>query len=65
MIVPRTVRRKSESRIYHVILRGINRQQIFVDDEDNLRFIETLSKYKEQCGYLIYAYSKSSKSWSV
>ena len=38
------------------MLRGINRQQIFEDEEDNLRFLETLKKYKEQCGYEIYAY---------
>ena len=38
------------------MLRGINRQQIFEDTEDNLRFLETLSKYKLQCGYEIYAY---------
>lgn len=56
MKMPRTARKKSESGIYHIILRGINRQQIFEDDEDNLRFLETLKKYKEQCGYEIYAY---------
>ena len=54
--MPRQARRKSESGIYHIILRGINQQQIFEDEEDSLRFLETLSKYKEQCGYEIYAY---------
>ena len=54
--MPRQARRKSESGIYHIMLRGINQQQIFEDEEDNLRFLETLSKYKEQCGYEIYAY---------
>lgn len=38
------------------MLRGINRQQIFEDDEDRSRFLETLQIYKEQCGYAIYAY---------
>lgn len=56
MVVPRQARRKSESGIYHIILRGINQQQIFEDEEDSYRFLETLSKYKEQCGYEIYAY---------
>lgn len=32
--MPRKARIISESRIYHVILRGINRQQIFEDRED-------------------------------
>ena len=55
-IMPRQARRKSESGIYHIMLRGINQQQIFEDEEDGFRFLETLSKYKEQCGYEIYAY---------
>lgn len=54
--MPRQARRKSEIGIYHIILRGIKQQQIFEDEEDSLRFLETLSKYKEQCGYEIYAY---------
>ena len=54
--MPRQARRKSESGIYHIMLRGINQQQIFEDEEDSLRFLETLSKYKEQCGYELYAY---------
>ena len=54
--MPRQARRKSVSGIYHIMLRGINQQQIFEDEEDSFRFLETLSKYKEQCGYEIYAY---------
>lgn len=54
--MPRKARKKSESGIYHIMLRGINQQQIFEDEEDNNRFFETLSKYKKQCGYEIYAY---------
>ena len=54
--MPRQARRKSESGIYHIMLRGINRQQIFEDEEDSFHFLETLSKYKEQCGYEIYGY---------
>ena len=46
--MPRQARRKSESGIYHIMLRGINQQQIFEDEEDGFRFLETLSKYKEQ-----------------
>lgn len=52
----RQVRKKSESGIYHVMLRGINRQQIFEDEEDRQRFLETLKNYKEICGYSIFAY---------
>ena len=33
-IMPRKARIESKSGIYHIMLRGINRQQIFEDDED-------------------------------
>ena len=54
--MPRSARKKSESGIYHIMLRGINKQQIFEDKEDSERFLETLYKYKKQCEYEIYAY---------
>lgn len=38
------------------MLRGINRQQIFEDEEDRERFLETLINNKDQCGYKVYAY---------
>ena len=38
------------------MLRGINRHQIFEDEEDRQHFIETLESYKDICGYAIYAY---------
>ena len=44
--MPRMARKKSRTGIYHIILRGTNRQVIFHDDEDNLRFLETLKRYK-------------------
>lgn len=56
MHMPRVARRKSQSHIYHVMLRGINRQQIFLDQEDNRCFIGLLKRYKESCGYHLYAY---------
>ncbi|MFO7953091.1 MAG: transposase [Bacillota bacterium] len=54
--MPRKAREKSESGIYHIILRGINRQTIFEDDEDRKKFLYTLSRYKKTSGYAIYAY---------
>ena len=38
------------------MLRGINRQQIFEDDEDRKRLLETLLRYRNECGYTVYAY---------
>jgi len=54
--MPRKARKKSESGIYHIMMRGINRQTIFEDEEDYEKFIETIQKYKEKCGYEIFAY---------
>ena len=52
----RQARQKSKSDIYHIVLKGINEQIIFEDKEDNLRFIETLKKYKEVSEYRIFAF---------
>lgn len=52
----RKARQKSESGIYHIIIRGINRQSIFEEEEDNKRFLEILEKYKEKSEYKIYGY---------
>jgi len=54
--MPRKARGKSESGIYHIMMRGINRQCIFEDEEDHEKFIETIKRYKEKSGYEIYAY---------
>ena len=44
--MPRQPRQKSESGIYHIMLRGINQQVIFEEDEDYDKFLEILEKYK-------------------
>ena len=54
--MPRQPRRKSESGIYHIMLRGINQQTIFEDDADYRRFLDTLEKYKAVSGYTVFAY---------
>ena len=54
--MPRKARTKSNSGIYHIIMRGINRQTIFEDEEDYKKFIHTIQRFKEICEYKIYAY---------
>jgi len=54
--VPRKARKKSGSGICHIVMRGINRQNIFEDKEDNQRFLEIFHQYKEVSGYKVYAY---------
>jgi putative transposase len=52
----RTAREKSKSGIYHIILRGLNRQTIFYDDEDRKVFLNRLKIAKEKYGYSLYAF---------
>lgn len=54
--MPRKARIKSRSGIYHIILRGINRQTIFEDDVDKIKFLATVRKYKDICKYEVYSY---------
>ncbi|MEL7567830.1 MAG: transposase [Dehalobacterium sp.] len=54
--MPRTARKKSENGIYHLMLRGINQQNIFENEEDNKKFLDILETYKTEIDYKIYAY---------
>jgi REP element-mobilizing transposase RayT len=54
--MPREAREKSKRGIYHVMLRGINRQDIFGDDEDRIKFVETMADCKVISGYKLYGY---------
>lgn len=54
--MPRHARRRSESGIYHVMLRGINRQVIFLDDEDCEKYLQCLGVCKELSQFALLAY---------
>ena len=54
--MPRKARQKAESGIYHVMLRGIDRQLIFEDSEDYLRFLDIVQECRERCNFKLYAY---------
>lgn len=54
--MPRQARKKSNTGIYHIMLRGINQQQIFEDEEDNNKFLDVIKEYKLICDYEVYAY---------
>lgn len=54
--MPRHARQKSKSGIYHIILRGANRQGIFHDDEDKLKFLEILDRYKRKSEIKVYGW---------
>ena len=55
----RQIRKKSGTGIYHVMLRGINRQDIFEDDEDYLQMTSILrgqSERYDEKGHLLPPY---------
>ena len=56
MKMPRQARKKSLSNIYHVMLRGINRQLIFENDGDRRQFMLILTECKEVSGFRLHAF---------
>lgn len=52
----RQARKKSETGIYHIMLRGIDKRNIFLDDEDKRKFINSIIKAKKRGNFTLYAY---------
>jgi len=46
----------AESQIYHVMVRGVNRDAIFLEDEDYQRFLDALDQTREASGCVVLAY---------
>ena len=46
--MPRQARKESGTGIFHVMMRGINHQNIFEDAEDNYQFINTLDRMRKR-----------------
>ena len=54
--MPRQPRTKSKSKVYHCILRGINKQDIFFEKQDYFKFQEILKRSKKIFSYKLYSY---------
>jgi len=54
--MPRNARKQSKTGVYHIIIRGINKQDIFQDDEDRNAYLERLTRYKKENLFELYAY---------
>ena len=54
--MPRKPRAISESNIYHVVIRGADRQQMFEENNDYAKYLDILGYYKKECQFEIYAY---------
>lgn len=54
--MPRSARIKSQTGIYHIMLRGINKQVVFAEEKDKIKFLDIIKFYKESCNFKLYAY---------
>ncbi|MGE5397741.1 MAG: REP-associated tyrosine transposase [Chitinophagales bacterium] len=54
--MPRHQRILTETGTYHVMMRGNERKNLFLDDHDRQRFLETLFSKKQETGLFLYAY---------
>ena len=54
--MPRQARILNEKHVYHIMLRGNNREKIFIDDEDKARIVDVLVKKKNEGEFFLYTY---------
>jgi len=54
--MPRRLRLEYEGAIYHVMNRGDRKEEIFLDDQDRERFLETLGEACAKTGWQVHAY---------
>lgn len=54
--MPRSSRQKSITGIYHIMLRGIDKRDIFLENEDKMKFLESINKAKEAGKFELYGY---------
>jgi len=53
-----------ETTIYHILSRGVDKRQIFIDDDDHLRFIHDLFEFndEEPADNIWYFFNKNNKN---
>jgi hypothetical protein len=51
----RPIRVEYAGAVYHGMARGNDRREVFREDRDRRRFLETLGEAVEQCGLRVYA----------
>ena len=56
MYLPRKPREHSVTNLYHIIIRGIDRNDIFYDNQDRYVFLNILKETKERFKFEIYSY---------
>lgn len=56
LFLPRHARKKSSTQTYHVVIKGADRQLLFEELKDYLKYLDILEYYKEELHFKIYAY---------
>ncbi|WP_404405116.1 REP-associated tyrosine transposase [Jeotgalibacillus malaysiensis] len=54
--MPRKPREVSKSGIYHITIKGINKQLIFYEDADRRFFLNRLKKLKDESGFQVFSW---------
>lgn len=54
--MPRQARIKSITGIYHIMLRGIDKRDVFLENEDKIKFLESVEKAKEKGKFKVLGY---------
>lgn len=52
----RTARKLSSTGVYHIVIRGIDRQLFFIENTDYKKYLDLLAFYKNKCEFQLYAY---------
>jgi putative transposase len=55
--MPRRARLDAEGALHHVIVRGINRADLFADDIDRKKFLERLGEVMGETGFSVHAFA--------
>lgn len=54
--MPYKIRKRSMTRVYHVMLRGNDKQDVFFDNQDYIKFLNLIKRTKEKYQCEIYEY---------
>lgn len=54
--LPRVARDYSMGKVYHTVIRGVDRQNIFLDDDDRYKFLDVIKEKKEKYNFQMYSY---------
>ena len=52
----RKARKISNTKVYHIMLRGINKQDIFLEEQDRYKFLKDLKDVKDKYNFELFAY---------